>query len=106
MTSRGILWERSKTPLERMYDRWVGEGNWEPARPRTSYIVYSHSDIVWRDIPSWLTSHFPVICAALLTAGRLKGMKPPVWPASLFANMNRLAWGGLACGKYQRCRFI
>lgn len=26
-------WERSKTPLERMYDRWVGEGEWEATPP-------------------------------------------------------------------------
>jgi hypothetical protein len=60
------LWERSKTPLERMYDRWVGEGNWEPARPRTSYIVYSHSDIVWRDIPVLADQPFPChLCGAI-----------------------------------------
>lgn len=42
------VWERSKPPLERMYDRWMGEGNWEPKRPLTRYFIYSRGDVTWR----------------------------------------------------------
>jgi hypothetical protein len=60
------LWERSKPPLERMYDRWVGEGNWEPRHPRTSYFIYSRSDIVWRDIQVLAGDSFPChLCGAV-----------------------------------------
>ena len=33
-------WESQKTPLERMYDRWVGEGQWEPSPPATTFRIY------------------------------------------------------------------
>lgn len=33
-------WENQKTPLERMYDRWVGEGRWEPTPPPVTYRIY------------------------------------------------------------------
>jgi len=33
-------WERSKTPLERMYDQWVGEGEWEPSPPPVTFRIY------------------------------------------------------------------
>ena len=42
------LWEQKKTPLERMYDSWMGPGNWEPKRPKNRYAIYSWDDIVWR----------------------------------------------------------
>ena len=42
------IWEQKQTPLEKMYDRWAGPGNWEPQRPQTRYAVYSWDDIVWR----------------------------------------------------------
>ena len=33
-------WERQKTPLERMYDRWVGEGRWEPKPPVITFRIH------------------------------------------------------------------
>ena len=33
-------WDRSKSPLERMYDCWVGEGQWEPDPPKVTYRIY------------------------------------------------------------------
>ena len=33
-------WDRSKSPLERMYDSWVGEGQWEPDPPKVTYRIY------------------------------------------------------------------
>ena len=42
------IWEQKKTPLEKMYDKWVGPGNWEPPPQKTRYAVYSWDDIVWR----------------------------------------------------------
>ena len=42
------LWERSKPPLEKMYDNWMGEGNWEPERPQNRYAIYSWEDVQWR----------------------------------------------------------
>ena len=44
------LWEQKKTPLEKMYDSWMGPGNWEPPRPQTRYAIYSWDDIVWRGL--------------------------------------------------------
>lgn len=41
------LWEQSKPPLEEMYDRWMGQGNWEPRPPKTRFAIYSHRDVVW-----------------------------------------------------------
>ncbi len=34
------VWERHKTPLERMYDRWMGEGMWEPGPPPVTFRIY------------------------------------------------------------------
>ena len=45
-------WERQKTPLERMYDRWVGEGRWEPDPPRVTFRIYGLAD--GRPIPCHL----------------------------------------------------
>jgi hypothetical protein len=42
------IWEQKKTPLEKMYDSWMGQGNWEPDQPQTRYAIYSWDDIVWR----------------------------------------------------------
>jgi hypothetical protein len=39
----GEAWEQAKTPLERMYDVWVGEGNWEPAPPQITYRIYDQA---------------------------------------------------------------
>lgn len=33
-------WTLSQTPLERMYDRWVGEGQWEPTPPAITFRIY------------------------------------------------------------------
>jgi hypothetical protein len=33
-------WESQTTPLERMYDRWVGEGQWEPSPPQVKFRIY------------------------------------------------------------------
>ena len=33
-------WEQSKSPLEKMYDTWVGEGYWEPTPPGVTYRIY------------------------------------------------------------------
>ena len=33
-------WESHKTFLERMYDCWVGEGQWEPSPPQVTYRLY------------------------------------------------------------------
>ena len=35
-----MAWERQKTPLERMYDHWVGEGRWEPSPPRVTFRIF------------------------------------------------------------------
>jgi hypothetical protein len=45
-------WERQKTPLERMYDRWVGEGRWEPDPPRVTFRIYDR--LTGRPIPCHL----------------------------------------------------
>ena len=42
------LWEQSKPPLEKMYDRWMGKGNWEPDKPKNRYAIYSWEDVQWR----------------------------------------------------------
>jgi hypothetical protein len=46
------VWERSKSPLERMYDHWVGEGQWEPDPPTVTYRIYEK--ITGRPIPCHL----------------------------------------------------
>ncbi len=33
-------WERQKSPLERMYDRWVGEGRWEPTPLPVTFRIF------------------------------------------------------------------
>ena len=33
-------WESQKSPLERMYDCWVGEGQWEPKPPAVTFRIY------------------------------------------------------------------
>jgi hypothetical protein len=33
-------WERQKSPLEQMYDCWVGEGQWEPTPPPITFRIY------------------------------------------------------------------
>ena len=33
-------WESQKTPLEQMYDRWVGEGRWEPKPPAVTFRIH------------------------------------------------------------------
>lgn len=45
-------WERQKTPLERMYDRWVGEGQWEPKPPTVTFRIYDR--VTRRPIPCHL----------------------------------------------------
>ncbi len=53
------LWEKSKPPLEKMYDSWMGEGNWEPDRPQTQYAIYSREDVLWCDHLVLLGQPFP-----------------------------------------------
>jgi hypothetical protein len=45
-------WERQKTPLERMYDRWVGEGRWEPKPPVITFRI--HDRVTGKAIPCHL----------------------------------------------------
>lgn len=33
-------WTRSQSPLERMYDHWVGQGNWEPNPPAVTFRIH------------------------------------------------------------------
>ncbi len=33
-------WEAQKTPLEKMYDRWVGPGQWEPKPTQVTFRIY------------------------------------------------------------------
>ena len=33
-------WARSQSPLERMYDQWVGQGNWEPDPPAVTFRIH------------------------------------------------------------------
>lgn len=33
-------WERLKTPLDRMYDHWLGEDQWLSGPPATTFRVY------------------------------------------------------------------
>lgn len=33
-------WTRSQSPLEQMYDRWVGEGAWEPDPPTVTFRIH------------------------------------------------------------------
>ena len=33
-------WERQKSPLERMYDCWVGQGEWEPDPPSVTFRIH------------------------------------------------------------------
>lgn len=40
-------WDK-RSPLEEMYEHWLGEGRWEPARPGATYRIYSNQDIEWR----------------------------------------------------------
>jgi hypothetical protein len=42
-------WKKQKTPLERMYDAWVGEGMWEPTPPSTTFRIYDR--VSGRPIP-------------------------------------------------------
>lgn len=59
------IWEQKKTPLEKMYDSWVGPGNWEPQRPRTRYAIYSWGDVVWRGCHVLSGQPFPChLCGA------------------------------------------
>jgi hypothetical protein len=53
------MWEKSKPPLEKMYDRWMGEGNWEPERPRTRYAIYSWKDTQWQGLQVMAGQRFP-----------------------------------------------
>lgn len=53
------IWEEKKTPLEKMYDQWMGPGNWEPQRPQTRFAIYSWQDIVWRGIQVLTGQPFP-----------------------------------------------
>ena len=45
-------WEQHKTPLERMYDHWVGEGRWEPDPPAVTFRI--HDRISGKAIPCHL----------------------------------------------------
>lgn len=36
-------WESQKTPLERMYDRWLGEGQWEPSPQQITFRIYDRT---------------------------------------------------------------
>lgn len=36
-------WESQKTPLERMYDTWVGEGQWEPEPPAVTFRIHDRA---------------------------------------------------------------
>lgn len=36
-------WDNQKTPLERLYDTWVGEGNWEPGPQQPTYRIYART---------------------------------------------------------------
>jgi hypothetical protein len=45
-------WGRQKTPLERMYDCWVGEGRWEPKPPAVTFRIYDRT--TGRPIPCHL----------------------------------------------------
>jgi hypothetical protein len=59
------IWEEKKTPLEKMYDKWMGEGNWEPRRPRSQFALYSLEDIIWRGIKVVAGERFPChLCGA------------------------------------------
>ncbi|HXV97767.1 MAG TPA: hypothetical protein VEC93_05025 [Anaerolineae bacterium] len=33
-------WAQSQSPLERMYDRWVGQGAWEPNPPAVTFRIH------------------------------------------------------------------
>jgi hypothetical protein len=33
-------WTRSQSPLERMYDHWVGPGAWEPKPPAITFRIH------------------------------------------------------------------
>ena len=33
-------WTRSQSPLEQMYDRWVGDGAWEPEPPAVTFRIH------------------------------------------------------------------
>jgi hypothetical protein len=33
-------WTRGQSPLERMYDRWVGQGEWEPNPPAVTFRIH------------------------------------------------------------------
>lgn len=33
-------WTHSQSPLEQMYDRWVGQGEWEPNSPAVTFRIY------------------------------------------------------------------
>lgn len=36
-------WQQSQSPLEQMYDRWVGEGAWEPNPPAVTYRIHDQA---------------------------------------------------------------
>ncbi len=36
-------WERMKTPLDRMYDRWVGEDAWLSHPSPVTFRIYDHT---------------------------------------------------------------
>jgi len=38
-----------KPPLEKMYDAWMGEGNWETRPPQTRYEVTACTDVEWHN---------------------------------------------------------
>lgn len=33
-------WMRGRSPLERMYDQWVGPGEWEPKPPAVTFRIH------------------------------------------------------------------
>lgn len=36
-------WKESQSPLEQMYDHWVGDRGWEPAPPTVTYRIHDQT---------------------------------------------------------------
>lgn len=76
-------WEQQKTPLEKMYDSWMGEKNWETPPPVTTYRIFSGRDIEWRGHYVLAGEPFPChLCGSTedwVPEGNEAGQKPRVF---------------------------
>lgn len=69
----GNIWEQSKTPLEKMWDCWIGEGAWEPENPQSLYQIFGWEDIRWQGLEVLAGHRFPCHLCGSKTKWKIEG---------------------------------